>query len=343
MSALARQMPPVKRAAVNGVDMAYYEVARGQGTPIVFCHGFPELAFSWRHQLKACEAAGQWAIAPDQRGYGLTSRPEAVTDYDMEHLTGDLVGLLDHLGIEKAVFCGHDWGGLVVWQMPLMHPDRCAGIIGLNTPFLRRTPLEPIAGMRHVFGEDMYIVWFQKPGIADAALAADVDKTMRFFMRKPAAIAAAAAPQGEKGLSGVFDTEGQSPTSTTGSFAFGEALKAWDKSDTANQLLTPEELAAFVETFEATGFTGGINWYRNFTRNWERSADLPTRIDGIPCLMIMAEKDAVLSPAMADGMEEVISDLEKTLVKDSGHWTQQEKPDEVNAIVLDWMGRRFPK
>ena len=325
-TALARQMPPVQHAKVNGIDMAYYEVGpRGQGVPLIFCHGFPELAFSWRHQLAACEAAGVWAIAPDQRGYGLTERPAAVTDYDMEHLTGDLVGLLDHLGAAKGVFVGHDWGGIVVWQLPLMHPDRVAGIIGLNTPFMRRAPIDPIEGMRKVFGEDMYIVWFQKPGVADAALAADVDKTMRFFMRRPAAIQQVAAPTGGS------------------TFAFGDALKAWDKADTANQLLNADELAGFVETFQATGFTGGINWYRNFTRNWERSADLPTRIDGIPCLMIMAEKDVVLSPAMADGMEDVISDLEKVLIKDSGHWTQQEKPEEVNRLILDWMGRRFPK
>jgi len=338
---LARQMPPVQHAAVNGIDMAYYEVGpRGKGVPLVFCHGFPELAFSWRHQLKACEAAGIWAIAPDQRGYGLTSRPAAVTDYDMEHLTGDLVGLLDHLGADKAVFCGHDWGGLVVWQMPLMHPDRCAGIIGLNTPFLPRGPFDPIAGMRMAFGEDMYIVWFQKPGIADAALAADVDKTLRFFMRRPAAIEAAAAEGAS--LSNAIGADGDAPTSATGTFAFGDLLKAWDKSDTANQLLTAEELAAFVESFEATGFTGGINWYRNFTRNWERAADLPTRIDGLPCLMIMAEKDVVLSPAMAEPMVQFIGDLEKVLVKDSGHWTQQEEPDEVNRLVIDWMKRRFP-
>ncbi len=325
-TALARQMPPVQHAKVNGIDMAYYEVGpRGQGVPLIFCHGFPELAFSWRHQLAACEAAGVWAIAPDQRGYGLTERPAAVTDYDMEHLTGDLVGLLDHLGAAKGVFVGHDWGGIVVWQLPLMHPDRVAGIIGLNTPFMRRAPIDPIEGMRKVFGEDMYIVWFQKPGVADAALAADVDKTMRFFMRRPAAIQQVAAPTGGS------------------TFAFGDALKAWDKADTANLLLNADELAGFVETFQATGFTGGINWYRNFSRNWERSADLPTRIDGVPCLMIMAEKDVVLSPAMADGMEEVISDLEKSLIKDSGHWTQQEKPEEVNRLILDWMGRRFPK
>jgi pimeloyl-ACP methyl ester carboxylesterase len=330
MTSLADQMPPVKYAAVNGIEMAYYEVGPRKGVPLIFCHGFPELAFSWRHQLKACEAAGVWAIAPDQRGYGLTSRPEAVADYDMAHLTGDLVGLLDHLGVDKAVFCGHDWGGLVVWQMPLLHPARCAGVIGLNTPFMRRSPIDPILGMRAAMGEDMYIVWFQKPGEADAALGADVEKTMRFFMRRPDPAAAAAAAAAAKA--------GQAPT-----FAFGQALSDWDKSDTAFQLLTPDELSAFVESFQRTGFTGGINWYRNFTRNWERSADLPTRIDGLPCLMIMAENDAVLSPAMADGMEDVIGDLEKVLVSDSGHWTQQEKPEDVNRLILDWMGRRFPK
>ena len=334
-AALARQMPPVQHAAVNGIDMAYYEVGpRGQGTPIIFCHGFPELAFSWRHQLAACEAAGRWAIAPDQRGYGLTSRPETVADYDMEHLTGDLVGLMDHLKIDKAIFCGHDWGGIIVWQMPLMYPDRCAGVIGLNTPFMRRSPFDPIAAMRMAFGEDMYIVWFQKPGVADAVLSADADKTIRFFMRKPDSTPMDAGA----GL----DTSSAAPEGQS-TFAFGDLLAAWDKSDTANQLLTPDELAAFVETFEATGFTGGINWYRNFTRNWERSTDLPTRVDGIPCLMIMAEKDVVLSPAMADGMEEVIADLEKVLVKDSGHWTQQEKPKEVNDLILGWMDRRFPR
>ncbi len=341
MSALARQMPPVQFAKVNGIDMAYYEVGPRTGTPVIFCHGFPELAFSWRHQLQACEAAGIWAIAPDQRGYGLTSCPEAVSDYDMAHLTEDLVGLLDHLGVEKAVFCGHDWGGLVVWQMPLMHPARCAGIIGVNTPFLPRGAFDPIAGMRMAFGEDMYIVWFQKPGIADAALGADVDKTMRFFMRRPAAVEAAG--QDAPKTPGVFETGGDAPTSTQGSFAFGDALAAWDKADTSHQLLTSDELAAFVESFEATGFTGGINWYRNFTRNWERSADLPNRVDGMPCLMIMAEKDVVLSPAMAEGMEAHVPDLEKALVLDSGHWTQQEKPEEVNRLVIDWMTRKFPK
>ncbi len=326
MSAMESQMPPVQKAAVNGVEIAYYEAGPRTGVPVVFCHGFPELAFSWRHQLKAFEAAGVWAIAPDQRGYGLTSCPSEVTDYDIEHLTGDLVALLDHLGVEKAIFCGHDWGGIVVWQMPLRHPDRVAGVIGLNTPFMPRSPFDPIAAMRMRFGPDMYIVWFQTPGDADAVLGADVEKTMRFFMRRPADLQAVAEP-----------AEGGS------TFAFKDLLQAWDPSDQGHQLLTREELAAFVESFERTGFTGGINWYRNFTRNWERSEGQATRIDNLPCLMITAEKDAVLSPAMAEGMPGMIGDLEMHMVRDSGHWTQQEKPEEVNRLILDWLGRRFPK
>jgi pimeloyl-ACP methyl ester carboxylesterase len=325
MSALESQMPPLKRAQVNGIEMAYYEAGPGKGVPIVLCHGFPELAFSWRHQLKALGEAGYWVIAPDQRGYGLSSRPDAVTDYDMAHLTGDLVGLLDHLGVEKAIFCGHDWGGFVVWQMPLMHPTRVAGVIGLNTPFLPRAPMDPIALMRMRFGPDMYIVWFQTPEEPDAALAADVEKTIRFFMRKPAGLQPVAPP-----------AEGGS------TFALGTLLKQWDASDAGSQFLTAEELAAFVETFQATGFTGGINWYRNFTRNWEASEGLPTRLDDVACLMITAELDPVLSPAMAEGMPELIGDLEMHMVAGSGHWTQQEKPEEVNRLMLGWLDRRFP-
>ncbi len=113
-------------------------------------------------------------------------------------------------------------------------------------------------------------------------------------------------------------------------------------ADTSAQLLAPEELKVFVETFQRTGFTGGVNWYRNFVRNWERAEHLPMRIDGIPCLMIMAEHDVVLPPSLADRMGDQISDLEKVLVEGSGHWTQQEAPERVNAILIDWLGRRFP-
>jgi pimeloyl-ACP methyl ester carboxylesterase len=326
VSALETMMPPVKRAPVNGIELAYYEAGPRQGVPIVLCHGFPELAFSWRHQIKALAEAGRWVIAPDQRGYGLSSRPGAVTDYDMDHLTGDLIGLLDHLGVEKAIFVGHDWGGIVVWQMPLMHPDRVAGIIGLNTPFYPRSPADPIAIMEKRFGPDMYIVWFQKPGEADELLARNVDHTMRLFMRKPRSMAEITAP----------------PPPGGSTFAFADALRSAPTATDDQLILTREELAVFVETFQRTGFTGGVNWYRNFTRNWERQAGRLDRIDGVPCLMITAELDAILTPAAAEPMRGLIGDLEIHPVMGSGHWTQQEKPEEVNRLILGWLDRRFP-
>ncbi len=337
MSALERQMPPVRYAETNGARLAYYEVGPRTGVPVIFCHGFPELAFSWRHQLRAFEAAGRWAIAPDQRGYGLTSRPDAVEDYDIEHLTGDLVGLLDHLGVEKAIFCGHDWGGIVVWQMPLRHPERVAGVIGVNTPFMPRPPADPIAIMRRRFGEDMYIVHFQKPGEDDAVLGGDVGKAMDFFMRRPVP----GSPPAEGGLSMSQAAEGEAAAGGS-SFALIEMLKAYDPAfDPRPRLLTDDEMAVFVESFQRTGFTGGINWYRNFSRNWQRSGHIVDHV-AVPALMVMAEKDAVLPPSAADGMEAYVSDLEKLLIRDSGHWTQQEQPEALNRALLDWLNRRFP-
>jgi pimeloyl-ACP methyl ester carboxylesterase len=329
---LQRLMPPVQHAEVNGLRMAYYEAGpHGEGAPVIFCHGFPELAFSWRHQLRAFEAAGRWAVAPDQRGYGLTAGPAEIEAYDMEHLCGDLIGLLDHIGAEKAVWCGHDWGGIIVWQMGLRFPERTAGIIGVNTPFMPRPPADPIAIMRRRMGEEMYIVHFQKPGEADAVLGADARKTMDFMLRKPLE-----GPATSRGLSEEVE-EGQS------AFPLVRMVEAYDPAfDPRGKFLTNEEFEVFAETFGRTGFTGGINWYRNFTRNWERSAELPTRIEGVPCLMVTAELDAVLPPSSAEGMDAYVADLETTMIAGSGHWTQQEKPDDLNRVLLEWLGRRVP-
>jgi pimeloyl-ACP methyl ester carboxylesterase len=332
MSALETMMPPVKYAELGDVRMAYYEAGPHSGTPVVFCHGFPELAFSWRHQLKACGEAHRWAIAPDQRGYGLTSRPEPVEAYDIVRLTDDLSRLLDHLQVEKAVFCGHDWGGIVVWQMALRHPDRTAGVIGVNTPYMPRSHEDPIGVMRRRLGEEMYIVHFQKPGEADAALAADVGKTMGFFLRAPL------PGTGEVGAGMATEREEGDPSV----FPLVKILEAYDpKFDPRPQFLTPDEMGVFVETFQRTGFAGGINWYRNFTRNWRLAEGLADKVTQ-PSLMVMAELDAVLPPSAADGMEAYVTDLEKVLIEGSGHWTQQEKPEETSRVIVDWLARRFP-
>jgi len=310
---------------VGDASLSVYEA--GEGPAVVFCHGFPELAYSWRHQLTAVAAAGFWAIAPDQRGYGGSSRPDAVTDYDMVHLTGDLVGLLDVLDIERAVFVGHDWGGLITWQMPLLHPDRVAGVIGVNTPFLPRPPMPPIELFRSLVGEDHYIVWFQQPGVADEVLARDVPNLFASMMRSgvsPEAVAQAGAA--------MADAE-------PGTSSF-ERLMGGPKMGEA--LLAPEDQAVYVDAFTETGFTGGINWYRNMDRNWEATPELDgARIDGIPCLMVTAEWDPVLVPALAAGMPDVVGDLEMYELPQCGHWTPAEYPNELNAIITDWLTRRI--
>jgi len=313
----------------NSLKLAVYE--QGSGFPVVMCHGFPELAYSWRHQLPAVAGAGFHAIAPDQRGYGQTvdastgQIPGTVEDYDMEHLTADMAGMLDALGLERAVFCGHDWGGFVVWQMALRYPDRVAGVIGVNTPYIPRGPIDPIAAMRETMGDDMYIVFFQKPGAADELFGYDIAKTLRFWYRKSAVTLEdfdKAAPDAAKNL------------------ALAKLFEMPEEDWGGDALLTPEETAYYNAAFAKTGFTGGLNWYRNFTRNWERSADLPERID-VPCLMISAANDVVLRPELTEGMETYCPDLEKHIIADCGHWTQAEKPDELNALIVDWLKRRF--
>jgi pimeloyl-ACP methyl ester carboxylesterase len=311
----------------NGLNMAVYEQGPKGGVPVVMCHGFPELAYSWRHQVPALADAGFRAIAPDQRGYGNTGGPkgkDAVPLYDMEHLTGDLVGMLDALGIDKAIFAGHDWGGMVVWQMALRHPSRVAGVIGVNTPFMSRPPIDPIAGMRMVFGEDMYIIYFQQYGVAEKMFDADVAKSMRFWYRKSAMKLADfdALPASEKNLS------------------FLKGFQSDESTWPGEQLLNKEELAYYTAAFQKSGFEGGIGWYRNFTRNWEQTEGQVEKID-VPCLMISAADDIVLRPEMTAGMENFIPDLEKHIIPDCGHWTQSEKPAELNALMTDWLKRRF--
>ena len=328
-------MPLLKFAMTNGIRMGYYEAGPlTDAPPVVLCHGWPEIAFSWRHQIKALAAAGIRVIAPDQRGCGATHGPDAVKEYDLEHLTGDLTGLLDHLKIDKAIFVGHDWGGFIVWQMPLRHPSRVAGVIGVNTPHTPRAAVDPIHIFRKRFGERMYIVQFQDPAReADAIFESHVEQTFDCFMRKP-------MPQPKNTVGSDGPSAGIGGAATL-NLAFPQIIAAYDaKNDPRTPILSAEEKQVFINTFKQSGFTGGINWYRNMTRNWERSADLDHTVR-VPALMIMAENDAVLPPAAADGMEKVVPDLEKYLVRDSGHWTQQEKPEEVSGKIIEWRKRRF--
>jgi pimeloyl-ACP methyl ester carboxylesterase len=308
-----------RNVGVNGVDLRVFE--QGEGPPVILAHGFPELAYSWRHQLPALAEAGFRAVAPDQRGYGGSTRPEAVEDYDILHLTDDLIGILDDLGEEKAVFVGHDWGSMVVWQLSLLHPERVAGVVGMSVPFLPRGPMPPVQLMRQAFADNFfYIVYFQEPGVADADLARDPGTTMRRML------AGLSADPGEQGLSGLAAPSGA---------GFVDRLpEPKDLPDWLSQ----EELDHYTAEFTRTGFTGGINWYRNFDRNWELTPQLAGAKVTVPSLFIGGTLDPVLvmsPPGIMEG--HVLDHRGNVLVEGAGHWVQQEKPGEVNEALVSFV------
>jgi pimeloyl-ACP methyl ester carboxylesterase len=303
----------------DGVELRVVE--EGTGFPVVFAHGFPELAYSWRHQLPAIAAAGYRAVAPDQRGYGRSSRPAAIEDYDIVHLTDDLLGVLDALGEERAVFVGHDWGSMVVWSLALRAPERVAGVVGMSVPFLPRPPLAPTALMRQLFADSFfYILYFQEPGVADADLAADPAATMRRLlagatMTDPTQIDPAAFADDGRGFVARFPDP--------------VALPDW--LDTA-------ELDHYVTEFSRTGFSGGLNWYRNLDRNWALTADLDGAKVTVPSLFIGGRLDPVLTMSPPEAMDGWLEDHRGTVLVDgAGHWVQQEAPGPVNAALVEFL------
>jgi pimeloyl-ACP methyl ester carboxylesterase len=292
--------PEHRQVQVDGVELHVAEL--GSGPPVILCHGFPELWYSWRHQLPALAEAGYRAVAPDLRGYGDSSIPAEIEAYDVLSLCGDLMGLLDELGEERAVFVGHDWGAIVVWTLAQAHPDRVSAVVGMSVPFLPRAPAPPVDIMRGAFGEDFYIVWFQEPGVADEALARDVRRTLT--------------------TSRVWTAE----------WAEG------DEEPQRPEWLTEDDLRVYVETFERTGFTGGLNYYRNFDRNWELTEPIAGRRIEQPALFLTGSRDPVRGFIPADAMDDWCTDLRGKVVLDgAGHWVQQERPDEVNEALLAFL------
>ena len=307
------------RAVPSGdVELAVY--GAGSGPLVVLAHGFPELAFSWRHQIPALVAAGYRVVAPDQRGYGRSGRPGPVDEYDILHLTDDLLAVLDSEGAERAVFAGHDWGAMVVWQMSLLHPDRVAGVAGMSVPFMPRSPAPPIAIMRQLFaGSFFYMVYFQEPGVADAELGADPGRTLRRLLAGPL-------------------TE---PADGGASFAADDGRGFIDRMPEPERLpdwLDQDELRFYVDEFTRTGFTGGLNWYRNLDRNWELTPQLADAKVAAPSLFVGGALDPVLRMAdPSSGVAWLADHRGSVIVEGAGHWVQQEKPEEVNRALLGFL------
>jgi pimeloyl-ACP methyl ester carboxylesterase len=303
----------------NGIRMAVFE--QGEGPAVIMVHGFPELAFSWRHQIPALADAGFRAIAPDMRGYGQTESPTGVACYAVAELIQDLLGLLDAKDLERAVFIGHDWGALLLWQMAMLAPERIEQLVILNIPHIPRPPIDPITLMRSKFGDDFYIVNFQQSDEADIAFAANPGHFIDVMMRKNQIARA------------EFD---QLPPQ----MKVLSLLKAMARQESSGDaLLSDEERAYFVNAFTHAGFTNPINWYRNWTRNWEALEGVDQVID-VPTLFIGAADDVIIAPEQIEAMKPWVKDLTLKMLEPCGHWTQQEHPNEVNRLIIDWLVRK---
>jgi len=318
------QFPDPAFIDANGVKIAAYEVdvdPERKQPPIILVHGWPEIAFSWRNQIHALAAAGYRAIAIDLKGFGRSDAPKDVRLYDIEHITSDLAAVLDALDIEKAVFCGHDWGGAIVWSMGQWRADRVAAIIGVCTPVRPRPPAPPIEIFKKRFTEKHYFVQFQEPEAPERLFETDIERFVKMMFQKP--------PSRERWASlipRIYDLPGR--------------FKNAKEPDTDSLIVSDDVIKIYVDAYKRSGFHGGVNLYRNVDRNWELMKGRDEIIRK-PSLWIGAELDLFLPPESADGMEELVPDLEKHVISGSGHWAMWEKPAALNALLIDWLNRRI--
>lgn len=311
----------------NGIRMHLAE--QGTGPLVLLCHGFPESWHSWRHQLPALAAAGYHAVAPDMRGYGETDAPAAIEQYTQLHHVGDMVGLLDALGAETAVIVGHDWGAPVAWNAALLRPDRFPAVAALSVPYSPRGSVRPTQALKAAFGDRfMYMLYFQTPGVAEAELERDPRATIVRMLYAISGDAPAGTGFRDKRKGATF-LDGMPEPAT---------LPAWLRAD---------DVKFYAQEFHRTGFRGGLNWYRNLDRTWELMAPWHHAPVRVPALFVAGDRDPVIGMMMRaslDRLHETVPALtRKVILPGCGHWTQQERPADVNAELLTFLhglGRR---
>jgi pimeloyl-ACP methyl ester carboxylesterase len=288
---------------VNGIRLSVVEHGPADGPVVVLLHGFPELGYSWRHQVAPLAAAGYRLLVPDLRGFGESDAPAAVEEYAIDVLARDVIGLLDHAGVPQGTVIGHDWGADLAWKTAWLYPDRVRAVAGLSVPFVPRAPAPPLGLMRKHFGRDFFMVWFQEPGVAEAALERDVRRTLT-------------TPR-------VWDA-------------------AWaadrDEQPRTPPFLTEADVQVYIDAYTRTGFRGGLNYYRNLDRNWERTAAVTDRRITQPALFLTGERDPVRRFMPAAAMNGWVTDLRvNEVIPDAGHWLQQHAPAPVTEHLLRWL------
>jgi pimeloyl-ACP methyl ester carboxylesterase len=307
----------------NGIRMHFAE--RGKGPLVVLTHGFPELWYSWRYQMVALAKAGYHAVAPDQRGYGQTDRPEPIEAYDIFQLTGDIVGLVNALGEDRAVIMGHDWGSVVAYHCALFRPDLFPAVALLSVPFLPRVSgkIPPTEIMKKIYGEEVfYQVYFQEPGKAEADMEADIRKTM---------------------VSTLFSLSGSAPPEKRWRYVYHKSEKLIDIYSFPEKpldWLAEKDIRYFVHEFQRTGFRGGLNWYRNIDRGWTLTPFLEGAKLRQPTLFMAGELDPVIRMYRkpVESLEMSVPNLKgKVILPGVGHWVNQERPEEVNQLLVKFL------
>jgi pimeloyl-ACP methyl ester carboxylesterase len=314
---------------INGLQMHIAE--KGSGPLVVLCHGFPEFWYIWNAQISALAAAGYHVVAPDQRGYGQTDQPEASASYTLLHLVADMVGLLDVLGEQQAVIIGHDWGANVAWHAALLRPDRFRAVACLSVPYIPRGPIagprspSPTEAMQKISQKYFfYQYYFQEPGVAEAELERDV----RTAMRRMFYGLAGDTPRAERWHPITPDLH----ATMLGTVPDPALLPSW---------LSEEMLNGHIETFQRTGFRGGLNWYRAVDLNWELLSAYSGAQITSPALFIWGDQDPLLEmPGVGKSIENLshtVPHLRSTMLPGAGHWIQLERAAEVNSALLAFL------
>ena len=313
-----------KKIKSNGINMRL-AMSGDSGPLLLLAHGWPESWYSWRHQLTGLAAAGYRVVAPDMRGYGETDAPPEVDDYDMDHLTGDMVGILDALNESTATIIGHDWGAPVAQFSALYYPQRFTSLVIMSVPYSGRASRNPLETMRATFADNFfYILYHNEPG---GVAEQDYDRDPRGILSR---------------LYMSPDSPREAPQITNPKRSAGGWIPRLGAPRGLPDWLTGEDLDYYVDQFTAAGFRGGVNYYRNIGRNWELMADRTDFVIKVPSMFLAGEKDIVIARASKDALQTTMkpyfTDLRNVvLFPGIGHWVQQEAPEATNNVLLDFL------
>ena len=303
--------------------MRIAEAGPTDGPLVVLAHGWPESWYSWRHQLAALAEAGYRAVAPDMRGFGSTDAPPDIRDYDIQQLVADMVGIVDEAGADQAVIVGHDWGSVVAWHAALLQADRFRAVAAMSVPHFGRPHDSPTRIWQDRFGDNFYyILYHQAHGVAEAEYDANPEGLLRMLY---------ASPDSPRGAPAIND-----PHKDAGGW-----IGRWGEAESLPEWLSEADLAYYIGEFKRAGFRGGVNYYRNFDRNWELMAEVDQAIR-IPALFIVGAQDMVIAgmdkAVLNKRMQAVVPDLRPIVwLEGAGHWIQQERPEECNQALLDFL------